>query len=115
MSIAELNINQSQTVPSMLRAAAKLYEQRNAMYGNNYHEYGKMMVDLFGHIELKSVSDYNRFAIVTHIATRLTRYAKMFSHGGHDDSLDDICVYTMMLKELDIILRSNGTFNGDDN
>jgi len=103
-----------QTVPSMLKAAAKLYEERNALYKSNYREFGKLAVDVFGTIELKTIDDYNRFAIMTHILTKITRYSQMFRRGGHDDSLDDICVYAMMLKELDSVHRSNGNFTGDD-
>jgi hypothetical protein len=100
-------------VPKGLRAAAAIYEERNAMYGDNYKRYGSSILQMFGPVELRTADDYNRFAIFTHIMTRLTRYAANFSRGGHDDSLDDICVYTMMLKELDYELRENGVFNGD--
>ena len=102
-----------QTVPSMLRAAAKLYEARNAVYKDNYRKFGKAMVDLMGPVELKTVSDFNRFAILTHIVTKFARYTENFHHGGHDDSLDDIAVYVMILRELDADHRSNDTFNGD--
>jgi len=110
---AVLDLQQPQTVPSMLRNAAKLYEARNAVYGDNYRRYGKVVLDLMGPTELRTISDFNRFAIMTHIMTKLARYALNFQKGGHDDSLDDICVYAMILKELDVEHRSNGTFKGD--
>jgi hypothetical protein len=34
------------------------------------------------------------------MVSKITRYANCWS-SGHDDSLDDLSVYTMMLRELD--------------
>lgn len=89
-------------VPEQLRAKAALYEERNALYGDNYKKFGPIM-ELLGIKELKSASDHGRFAIFVQIVAKVTRYAENFHRGGHDDSLDDIAVYSMMLKELDQI------------
>jgi hypothetical protein len=90
------------TVPDMLRDAAKLYEVRNAFYGDNYKRFGPIMDMLFPNgIELKSSDDFNRFGIFVQVVSKVTRYAEMFTRGGHPDSLDDNAVYSMMLQELD--------------
>lgn len=85
-----------------LRENALLYEQRNALYGDNYKLAGKGLSALFPNgVTLKTESDFNRFAIFIHQYTKLSRYAMNFEKGGHPDSLDDQAVYSMMLQELD--------------
>lgn len=95
----------SKKVPDMLRDAAKIYEERNRMYGDNYKKFGHALQPLMQNIKLKSVEDFNRFGILNQLFSKLTRYANMFDSGGHDDSLDDITVYAQMLKELDQAAR----------
>lgn len=95
----------SKKVPDMLRDAAKIYEERNRMYGDNYKKFGHALQPLMQNIKLKSVEDFNRFGILNQLFSKLTRYANMFDSGGHDDSLDDISVYAQMLKELDQAAR----------
>ena len=91
------------TVPEMLRDAAGIYEQRNKIYGDNYKRFGKVMALLFPDgVTLKTEDDFNRFGIFVQLVSKETRYAENFLRGGHDDSLDDTSVYSMMLKELDI-------------
>lgn len=90
-------------VPDQLRAKADLYEQRNKLYGDNYKKFGAVMQAMFGDsiVALQSESDHCRFGIFVQIVAKVTRYAENFDRNGHDDSLDDIAVYSMMLKELD--------------
>jgi len=89
-------------VPEFLRAAAGIYEERNVLYGDNYKRIGPIFELLFPNgIELKKADDFNRFAVFVQILGKVTRYAENFPHGGHEDSLDDNAVYSMMLKELD--------------
>lgn len=95
------------TVPEMLRAAAAIYEQRNKLYGDNYKRFGPIMALLFPDgIELNGGDDFNRFGVFVQMIAKCTRYAEQFSRGGHEDSLDDLAVYTMMLQELDNELRA---------
>jgi len=93
-------------VPDSLRAAAEIYEERNKMYRDNYKNFGKVWLALFPDgISTTSAEDpvaaCNRLGIMVQMVGKLTRYAANFNRGGHDDSLDDLAVYTMMLKELD--------------
>lgn len=90
------------TVPEMLRNAAKIYEERNKLYGDNYKRFGWIMNTLFPDgINLSHPEDFNRFGIFVQMVSKLTRYAQNFEKGGHSDSLDDLAVYAMMLRELD--------------
>ena len=86
-----------------LEKKARLYAERNKTYGSNYLRFGAIMKALIGETALvvSSEHDYNRLGVFVHIVTKLSRYAENWHRGGHDDSLDDISVYAMMLKELD--------------
>ena len=88
-------------VPDMLRSAAKIYEDRNKIYGDNYKRFGPALNGLLNGVELSTPDDFNRFGILVQIFSKVSRYCNMFDKGGHNDSLDDIAVYAMMLKELD--------------
>ncbi len=88
-------------VPNKLREAAKVFEEKNAEYGNSYQEHGKIMEVLFPDgVELMTPEDQNRFAIFTTMVSKMYRYAANWEE-GHDDSLLDISVYANMLRELD--------------
>ena len=89
-------------VTQQLRNAANIYEQRNALYGDNYHHFGNAMIAMFPRgITIRSVEDWNRIGILVQMAAKLTRYGQQFTAGGHVDSLDDLSVYSQMLQELD--------------
>lgn len=94
----------TKSVPEMLQAAATLYEDRNALYGNNYKTFGKAMTALFPNglkYSLLKEADWNRLGVLVQIVGKLTRYCANFNSGGHEDSLEDLAVYAMMLRELD--------------
>jgi hypothetical protein len=94
-------------VPDQLRAKAAIYEERNKLYGDNYKRFGPIMALLFPNgLTLATGDDHNRFGVFVQIVAKVTRYAEQFQAGGHDDSLDDTAVYSMMLKQLDNDLRS---------
>lgn len=92
-------------VPDELRKMAALYEERNALYGDNYKFFGEIMLAMLGRRTFATAEDYTRFAIFLLITAKLDRYAKNLQKGGHDDSLDDISVYSQMLKEVDNLVR----------
>jgi hypothetical protein len=94
-------------VPDMLRDAAGIYEQRNKIYGDNYKKFGPALQQLFPNVVLRTPDDFNRFGILVQLFSKMSRYCNAFANGGHDDSLDDIAVYAMMLKELDVEARNN--------
>jgi len=95
-------------VPEMLREGADTYEQRNELYGDNYHNFGRVMMALFPRrVSCDSVDDYNRLGIIVQMVGKLGRYCEQFEKGGHDDSLLDLAVYSQMLRELDEEARNN--------
>lgn len=90
------------TPPAFLRDAATIYEQRNKLYGDNYKHFGPSLSALFPNgLTVKSPHDFNRLGLLVQVFSKLTRYAQNFERGGHEDSLDDLAVYAMMLKEID--------------
>lgn len=90
------------TVPEMLREAAKTYEERNKIYGDNYKHFGEVMQGIFPQgLTVSTVDDWNRLGVLVQIAGKITRYGAQFAAGGHDDSLLDTTVYSTMLRELD--------------
>lgn len=89
-------------VSEQLRNCANIYEERNKVYGDNYKHFGKIMVGLFPNgLTLETEDDFNRIGVFVQAVSKITRYAKKFSSGGHADSLDDLSVYSQMLRELD--------------
>ena len=94
-------------VAMQLREKAELFNSRSAVYGDTYKNFGKIMKPLVGEVNLKSEIDFSRFGVLVQIVSKLARYCKNYSRGGHNDSLDDLAVYAMMLKELDAALQSD--------
>lgn len=89
-------------VPDALAELGEIYRQRNAVYGDTYKNFGKVMKGFFpGPVTLVDESDWNRMALFFHGADKLARYAGAFDRGGHVDSLDDCSVYCQMLQEYD--------------
>lgn len=101
----------SKFVPEALRQAAVIYEQRYALYGDNYKRFGKLLAALFPDgISIASAEDPvkagNRLGVLIQILSKITRYCENFNRGGHADSLDDLAVYAMMLRELDADIQT---------
>ena len=84
------------TVPERLRALADLYEAKNKEYGNAYKTLGAVA---FG-LGLSSDVNWNQTAVLCVMMYKLQRYCANLD-GGHGDSLDDLAVYAMMLREID--------------
>lgn len=90
-------------VVTELLKKGKLYGERYAIYGDNYHRFGPILSLLMDTqtINCKDTHEMARLGVLVQIVGKITRYCENFNRGGHDDSLDDIAVYAMMLKELD--------------
>lgn len=95
--------NEEPFVVQELKAKADLYLQRNKIYGSNYMRFGPILsLILEGQkLDASDPQQMNRIGIFVQIIAKITRYGENFCKGGHDDSLDDIAVYSMMLKQLD--------------
>jgi hypothetical protein len=93
-------------VPDLMQEALDTYKERNAVYGDTYKRHGHVMKELFHNgVNLSSIDDQNRYAIITMIVSKLCRYSNNFNTGGHSDSMHDISVYSFMLSELDQELK----------
>lgn len=89
-------------VPQALADLGKLFEERNALYKDNYKNFGKTLVGLFPNgLTLRTAEQFNRFALFLQIVHKQSRYAQSILSGGHPDSLDDTSVYAQMLQEYD--------------
>ena len=97
-----------QNVPDDLERMAELFRERNATYGSNYLDVGRIMEILFPNgIALKTAADHNRFHLFMLKIVKLTRYSKNYEEGGHQDSIEDDIVYTAMVAALDRAARDN--------
>jgi hypothetical protein len=86
----------------ILRDAAKKYEERNKVYGDNYLRTGEALKALFPDgLKLETAHDQNRFQIFNLIMVKLSRYVVNWNDGGHQDSIHDAAVYCAMLEAID--------------
>jgi hypothetical protein len=85
--------------PDILEEAADTYRQRNALYGDNYLRFGRIMKEMFPDTEI-TVDGFNRLGVFVQCLSKLTRYAENMNTGGHYDSALDLSVYAAMLAEL---------------
>lgn len=85
-----------------MRNSADVQESRDIEYGSAYKRHGPAIAPLFPDgVILSTPADHTRFAILTLLFGKLTRYCGNFERGGHEDSLTDMIAYTAMLKEVD--------------
>jgi hypothetical protein len=86
-----------------LKQLANLHDERYSLYGPNYVNAGMAMRALFSGNppELKTASDHARMGLLVQIMSKLSRYCANFNQGGHEDSLDDLAVYSVLLQEVD--------------
>lgn len=89
--------------PENLEAGAKTFRERNAIYGDNYLEFGKVCSAMFPnglHIGAGDHKSFSRLGIFIQCISKLTRYAGNLEPGGHQDSAHDLMVYAAMLEEV---------------
>ena len=85
-----------------LMELAKLFEERNKEYGSSYKDAGAILQSLFPEgVSLQTYGDFNRFCILVHIITKISRYCNNFNKRSNNDHLKDLAVYATMLLELD--------------
>lgn len=90
------------TPGDILRMKANLFSKKDSEYADGYKRNGKILKGLFpGGLCLETEYDFTRFANLIMIMAKINRYCGKFVSGGHDDSLDDLMVYSAMQKELD--------------
>ena len=102
---------ESPTVDAALKKLADIYLERNALYKDNYKNFGTMMMALQnfvpgGSFPTETEDDWNRLCLLFMLASKVSRYCASYMDGGHPDSLDDSSVYAQMLNEIDREIRS---------
>lgn len=91
------------SIPDLLRSGAKTFEERNAVYGETYLAFGKVMDAMYPDgltIKAGDVDAFNRLGIFVQNITKLCRYATSLPTSGHIDSAHDNMVYSAMLEYL---------------
>lgn len=86
-----------------LKLALRTFQNRNAVYGASYQEFGPFMAALFPDgLQLKTSEEFGRFGAFTMCAVKLHRYAQALRAGraGHEDSAHDLICYAAILQEL---------------
>lgn len=90
------------SVPDRLRKAASLFQEREHIYGANYNRTGAALAAFFPDgIKLKTKEDFTRFHLLTTMVAKLGRHSYNAARGGHQDSLTDLAVYSIILQELE--------------
>src|SRR5262245_10000415 len=83
----------------LLQKALDTFQDRGAIYRDNHQRLGALMDALFPQgVILKSADDHERFALISLLLVKLSRYAVEWNNGGHQDSIHDIIVYAAMLE-----------------
>ena len=89
-----------------LLAMAKLHEEKEKEYGEDYKWMGTVLEAMFPKgLTLNSEEEFGRMALLVMMQTKLMRYATNFHNGGHEDSLRDLGVYSALQAELDEMAR----------
>ena len=89
------------SVESVFKDALKTFKERNKVYGDNYHQHGKVMMTLFPNgVQLNTEKEHNRFGIINMLVAKLTRYTQNWP-ASHLDSIHDMGVYAFILESLD--------------
>lgn len=87
------------TVPEIMRDGAATYEARQKVYGDNYKNYGKVMMGLFPNgLTIDSEEAWIHLGSIHNCVTKLGRYCADIKK-GHKDSAHDLSVYAAMLEE----------------
>jgi hypothetical protein len=100
------------TVPDRLKKLGNLFEERNHLFSDNYHHFGKICGGLFPNgLHLETEEEHNRYVIFIQLVHKLSRYSNTIKNGGHKDSLNDFSVYAQMLAEYDEIAEQQREFS----
>lgn len=99
---ARVGVAFSPTPSERLRALGTKRDQKQGEYGDNYKDGGAIIMALFPRgFVVQTEEEANRMTLIVHLATKLSRYCQNFKAGGHWDSLDDMAVYAMLLRDYD--------------
>jgi len=83
----------------ILREMGRTFEERNAVYGDNFRMVGRVMEVLFPEgVTLRTASDYDVWHLFELKVVKLTRFA--ISGLTHTDSVHDDAVYSAMIEAM---------------
>lgn len=95
-----------------LKNLSGLFAERKKDYKDGYKRHGDVIVALFPNgINQSNPVDAARFSLVTCLVIKLIRYCDNFDRGGHEDSLDDMAVYSQILQSYDKENESENSSN----
>ena len=98
----------------VLQDGAKTFEERNAIYGDNFRVVPAVMQSLFpSGLTLVTYEDWMRLQFLMMDIGKTTRYTAQFYQGGHADSIHDKMVYAAMLGAVDEELRDYNARAGE--
>ncbi len=96
------SVNPPLSVADRLAALGSLNRERGKVYGDDYKHIGDMLMAVFPRgLTLSTPEEFRRFSMFNLMAVKLARYGQNMKRGGHADSLDDVAVYSQMLRETD--------------
>lgn len=83
-------------------SALSTFEVRNAIYKDDYKNYGAVLLALFprGIPEILTKGDASRLGILHMMVSKLSRYCNAWEQ-NHTDSVHDLGVYCFLMEELD--------------
>ncbi len=94
-------IERSTRPEQILSQASKLFKKKNQEYGDSYKDYGKLLFTLFPEgVKLETEADFVRWGTTCMMLAKIHRYANNYNV-GHEDSLEDLAVYSAMQLSLD--------------
>lgn len=94
------------SVADRIKKLADIHRQRSELYGEDYLRVGQSLMAHFPDgVILKTAKDFTRFALLLQAHGKMLRYTATFPHGGHADSLDDLSVYSQLLRHADEVLK----------
>lgn len=89
-------------VADRLTELANIFKDRNKLYKDNYRTTGAVIKSMFPDgVFLRTEEEFNRFYLFVMLIHKMTRAFKAFPYKSHDDSLDDLAVYSQLLRDYD--------------
>ena len=98
-SVFEEEKHEQTTPEQILEEAKEILKDRGKLYGDNYHQTGKIVSTLLNNEKIDEKAATKLF-LITQITNKLTRYCQNLER-GHKDSLIDLINYTAILAILD--------------
>jgi len=88
-------------IAERFEALAKINRSQGNLYGD-FKKLGRVLSSIFPEgLTINGEDDWNRLALFIFAVNKQVRYSVNFHRGGHGDSLDDVSVYSMMLRNMD--------------